>query len=184
MNSDSGRDGSRARRAGALLFGALFCVPLIWAGCGSGAPPEGDIERRTTVDAMFEKISNKYADVPVIDRDGVSAASSVLLVDVRPEAERQVATIPGAMTVGELEAKGDLAGRVVVAYCTVGERSGRYAKKLRAQGIDARNLRAGILGWVYEGGSLVDGNGQPTQKAHVYGDRWNLLPEGWEGITH
>jgi rhodanese-related sulfurtransferase len=40
---------------------------------------------------------------------------------------------------------------LVVCYCTVGYRSGRYAADLLAQGLQAANLQGGILAWVSEG---------------------------------
>ena len=170
--------GGRLRRVGTLLFGSFLV-----GGCHSGAPPEGDVDRRAAVEGMFQKISAKYSEVPVIDRAGVAASDRVILVDVRPDEERRVAVIPGSISGEEFEARRDVSEHIVVAYCTVGERSGRYAAKLRARGIDARNLWGGILGWVHEGGTLVDESGVETKRAHVYGERWNLLPPEWEGIT-
>lgn len=79
----------------------------------------------------------------------------VVLVDVRTTAEQRVSMIPGAMTRPQFEEiLGDLrpavvAGTAVVApYCTVGYRSGKYARELvRKHGLPLEQVRnhRGIL---------------------------------------
>ena len=133
---------------------------------------------------MFAEVKARYSEVPVIDRAEVEALGArAVLVDVRPERERAVSTIPGAITEEAFAALPAESDRVIIAYCTIGERSGRFARDLVGNGVDARNLTGGILGWAFDGGELVDRAGEPTKRAHVYGDRWNLLPEGWVGVT-
>ena len=74
------------------------------------------------------------------------------------------------------------AGAEVIVYCTVGLRSGKTARQLRERGINALNLRGGILAWLAAGGALVDAQGAPTNRVHVYGRRWNAVPEGFEAV--
>ena len=166
----------------ALRISAL--VGSLLAGCGSPPPPPADdAGRRAEVAALFDEIEARYPSVPPIDREGVGALGDrVVLVDVRPAAERAISVIPGALALEEFGSRTWAESTVVVAYCTVGERSGRFARELREEGIDARNLEGGILGWTHQGGSLVDAEGTPTRSAHVYGPRWDLLPMGWEGV--
>ena len=69
----------------------------------------------------------------------------------------------------------------IVLYCTIGNRSGRYAKKLRQQKIESYNLVGGILAWAWDEGQLIDSQGL-TKRVHVYGARWNLLPNSYEAV--
>jgi len=66
----------------------------------------------------------------------------------------EVSVIPGSITAEEYESRkaGDLAGKMVVCYCTVGYRSSSYAVKLRGQGVEAKNLEGGIVRWVRRAG--------------------------------
>jgi len=43
-------------------------------------------------------------------------------------------------------------------------------------------LRGGILAWLAAGGALVDAQGAPTNRVHVYGRRWNAVPEGFVAV--
>ncbi|MGB5712147.1 MAG: rhodanese-like domain-containing protein, partial [Waterburya sp.] len=59
----------------------------------------------------------------------------LILVDVRSPEERAVSFIPGAITTKEFEQ--DLQkyqDSTIVAYCTIGYRSGKYAQKMQQQG--------------------------------------------------
>lgn len=57
--------------------------------------------------------------------------------------------IPGSLTQEEFERRrGEMAGKTVVCYCTVGYRSSSLAAKLRGQGLEAKNLEGGIVRWV------------------------------------
>ncbi len=104
-----------------------------------------------------------------------------LLVDARTEQEREVSIIPGAITIAELSSA--LAARTtrapVIVYCTIGARSATTTRRLVRQGVEARNLVGGVLAWAHAGGTF-ERDGEPTQKVHVYGPSWDLLPEGFE----
>jgi len=43
------------------------------------------------------------------------------------------------------------------------------------------NIKGGILAWIHEGLYIVDNKGK-TQKVHVYGSKWNLVPDGYKGV--
>ena len=106
----------------------------------------------------------------------------LVLVDVREPREREVSMLPGAISREQFDARRDeLAGRTVVAYCTIGYRSGRFADELRKAGVDARNLKGSILAWSHAGLPLVAG-GEPTRRLHVYGADWDLAAEGYETV--
>jgi rhodanese-related sulfurtransferase len=104
-------------------------------------------------------------------------------VDVRESSEQQVSMLPGAIPVEEFERTLEkYRDRIIVTYCTVGYRSGVYARKLREQGLDAFNLRGSILLWLHSGRQVVDGDGRSTRRVHVYGSEWDLDPEGYESV--
>ncbi|MFG0262041.1 MAG: rhodanese-like domain-containing protein [Novipirellula sp. JB048] len=97
----------------------------------------------------------------------------VVLVDVRSDQELAVSRIPGAITPQEYEAAAaDLAGRPVVAYCTVGGRSYLYARRLVSGGVPAMNYRDGIIGWCRAGLPLESPDHQPTHAVHPY---WRIF---------
>ncbi|MDE0866941.1 MAG: rhodanese-like domain-containing protein [Rubripirellula sp.] len=113
-----------------------------------------------------------------------SETSKPVLVDVRSLAEHSISRIPGAITQAEYEADADsLAGRPVIAYCTVGGRSYLYARKLVAAGIDAVNYREGILGWCRAELPLESPDKQPTVAVHPY---WRIfrVPDSYEVKTN
>jgi len=165
------------------LAGAAALLLVIFAGgCRTDSAPLDDGGRRAEIGRLSDQIADRYPEVPEVDRAALLRLSGPpVLVDVRSAEERAVSGLEGAISVEEYEA-GGWEARTVVAYCTVGERSGRFARELRARGGDARNLRGGVLSWAHEGGSVVSADGRPTRRVHVYGPRWDLLPRGWEGV--
>ena len=109
-----------------------------------------------------------------------NSTENVIVIDVREDAERAISYIPHSITQKIFEENQQQYSKYkVITYCTIGYRSGKYAEKLRAKNIDAYNLDGSLLGWVHDGGKLVDANGQVTKKIHVYGKRWNLAPNGY-----
>lgn len=73
-----------------------------------------------------------------------------LLVDVRPEEERNICRIPGDTHIpaDKIEAFAeDFKGKEVVLYCKTGVRSALLADLLRQKGVNAKNLAGGIHEW-------------------------------------
>lgn len=131
------------------------------------------------IETLVQAIEPRVGDVPVTTaRQLLSANPMPLLLDVRTPRERAVSIIPGAVT----ELGTQPPGTRVVVYCTIGLRSGIRARELRAQGLEAVNLRGGILSWLAEGGQLVDAEGQPTRAVHVYGRRWDAVPDDVDSV--
>ena len=101
---------------------------------------------------------------------------------------------PGAITQSEFEAldPSAYAGKTLVPYCTIGYRSGEYARKLmkrggRGEGCTVLN-GAGVVEWTHSSGgeSLVTGPASaPTQtkQVHVFGPKWDLLREDYTSVT-
>lgn len=80
-------------------------------------------------------------------------AHGARLVDVREPGEREVVRIPGAehIPLAEvLDPTTPFGDEVVLVHCKSGARSARAVDALRARGVDARDVRGGILAWVAE----------------------------------
>lgn len=161
---------------GLLVLGGVL-VPMA---CGQDAK-----EQTKAIEDMYKDYKRSFAEVPDVEPVElmVDADKKVLFVDVRSPEEQAVSMIPGAITQKEFERDAEQYRlRRVVTYCTIGYRSGLYAKDLRKEGWDAHNLRGSILAWVHDGGELVNGAGK-TRKVHVYGPKWDLLPAGYEAVV-
>ena len=96
--------------------------------------------------------------------------------------EREVSMVAGAVPADRfLEEQADHSGKTVLTYCTVGHRSGLFARQLQQQGWRVFNIRGAILSWTHAGKELVDGEG-PTRRVHVAGPNWNLAAKGYEPV--
>lgn len=101
-----------------------------------------------------------------------------VLVDVRSAEEQAVSMIPGAITAKQFEKhRKDHQGQTAIAYCTIGVRSEKYARKLIASGQAAVNFKGSILGWCEAKFSLVTPDGKPTQRVHTYSARFKVPSE-------
>lgn len=106
-----------------------------------------------------------------------------VVVDVRSDEETAVSVIPGAITKAEYEAKAnsDYRGKKVVVYCTVGGRSGAYAKQLAAKDVDVVNFKGSILAWVGAEQPLETLDRKPTKRVHTYSGR-NRVPASYQAV--
>ena len=134
---------------------------------------------------MYRDYKKSFPDVTEISPpDAVKRMEegSVLFVDVRDPAERAVSMLPGAVTEEAFLKNPKSYGRkTVVAYCTIGYRSGKFADRMAKKGIRVLNLKGGILLWVHDGGRMFK-DGKPTNRVHVYGKKWALAPEPYESV--
>jgi rhodanese-related sulfurtransferase len=107
-----------------------------------------------------------------------------ILVDARSPEEREISIIPDAVTTDEcmalLESNKEAS---ILVYCTVGGRSGGFSSQLIKDGYHAHNLWGGVLAWALEGKLFINPGGIDTARVHVYGEKWNVLPDGYESIV-
>merc|ERR1712118_539464 len=94
-----------------------------------------------------------------------------VLVDVRPDELRKVSHIPGSITQAEFEQERDgnagaYDGKTVITSCTIGYKSGLFAKELAAKcpSLEVRNHVGSIMDWCHEGKDLVDEKGKKNKK--------------------
>ncbi len=167
----------------ALAAAVLVCGCVQW---DSDHAIKTDAEKRAAIDNLFERYQRSFPDVESVTPSEfrtLEAEGDTVLVDVRSPKERAVAVIPGSVSKEEFEAHAEeYSGKKIVAYCTIGYRSGQYAASLREKGFDAYNLKGSILAWVHDGGKVVDPEGNETHTIHVYGREWNLVPHAYKGV--
>jgi rhodanese-related sulfurtransferase len=147
--------------------------------------PKSEEGRREAAAGAYQSTAKNFANVPEMSAEEAKRRlgdGEIVMVDVRSPKEQEVSMIEGAIASSHFEQHiDDYKGRTVVAYCTVGHRSGMFAQALIHNGWEAYNLEGAILGWVHEGGALSNGDGA-TKRVHVYNRRLRLLPEGYEAV--
>ncbi len=50
------------------------------------------------------------------------------------------------------------------------------------KGISLVNLQGGILAWILEGGKVYDKSGKEVKRVHVYGNKWDYVPAGYDTV--
>eukprot|EP01102_Stenamoeba_stenopodia_P010053 TRINITY_DN2988_c0_g1_i1.p2 TRINITY_DN2988_c0_g1~~TRINITY_DN2988_c0_g1_i1.p2 ORF type:complete len:182 (-),score=48.18 TRINITY_DN2988_c0_g1_i1:101-646(-) len=142
--------------------------------------------KKLEVERLYESLKSKsFADVPEVTVEELSndlgCGEEIVLVDVRDAKEQEVSMLPGAITSKEFydNQKKYKNKKKIVAYCTIGARSGVFAKELRKEGYNAYNLAGSLLAWTYCNGELVDRNGAKTTAIHVYSKSWNYVNTGY-----
>jgi rhodanese-related sulfurtransferase len=106
------------------------------------------------------------------------ARPAPVLLDVRTREEFAVSHLQGAEHVqpdASASAVRYAKSRAIVTYCSVGYRSGGFAKKLIDAGYThVLNLEGSIFAWANEGRPVVQ-NGGGVEKVHPYNRTWGLL---------
>ena len=169
----------------ALLF--AFMIALVSGPAVCGDRPLSDAAKREAVYRMYAGYAQEFPkvrDIPPSEAMALQALGRVVFVDTRKPDEMAVSTLPGAVSQDEfLNHRYRYAGKTAIVYCTISYRSGVFARDLAARGIEVINLQAGILAWTLEGGTVYDPQGRPIRRIHVYGEKWDYAPEGYESVT-
>lgn len=168
-----------------LLVG--FLMVMATASCGQNLIQPG-VDKRSLVTTMYQKYAQEFPQVKSITVEQLQKLQQqekkIVLVDVRPLKERKVSIIPGAISIKEFEDNMGLyrdSNTMVVAYCTIGYRSGKYAQRLFEQGIDIFNLEGSLLAWSHVQGELVNDGGK-TKTVHVFGRQWKLAADNYQPV--
>lgn len=160
----------------------VSCFVLVSSACSDSTDDRAKLEK---INAMYQEYKKSFPhveDLSVEELLAMQTREKVVLVDVRDPVEREASMIPGAVSADEFERDiEEFTNSTVVTYCTIGSRSGLYAKGLQAKGMRVFNLKGSILAWAHAGRKLVNDEGE-TRRVHVYGPGWNLLPQGYEGV--
>ncbi len=157
----------------------VFGPALYWVATVPGPMTESAKTHRIT--ELFDVYSPEFPNAPGITATELSArVQPVVLVDVRTPEEQFVSRIPGAMDHQDFEKSiADYSDSTIVAYCTIGYRSGLYTEALIERGFDAKNLEGGIVAWTHVDGPLSNQWGD-TKEVHVYGRKWDLVADGYQ----
>ena len=135
-------------------------------------------------------------DVPVLTAQELIALrekddAKVIVVDVRTAAERRVARLPRSVSRCYFENAdaASLCGVKIVVICTVGRRSGSYARQLVMRGCENVFNSQGIVAYSHHclargtgPHALVDEEGRPATRLHVYARPWDLGSERFESV--
>jgi rhodanese-related sulfurtransferase len=96
----------------------------------------------------------KKHSVDVQTAQRLAAEDGYVIVDVRTKRERRESHPPGSLHIS-LESLDQrmtsLQGKKVLAICRSGNRSGRATRHLTANGIEALNVKGGMLAWTRAG---------------------------------
>lgn len=136
------------------------------------------------IQTLYASFRPTFAQVPeVAVTEALAHPERYVLVDVRTEAEQAVSRLPGAVLASQVEADPKAyQGKHLLAYCTIGARSGAWAARWRDQGLQISNLPGSLLAWTHAGGPLVDPSGRPTTRVHVYDATWNFAAPGYDPV--
>jgi len=157
------------------FFISAISLPLLSA-CSSGT---------AGLDAIQADIVSDYSAVAQISPEAYLALdrADVLLLDIREPKEYAVSRIPGAIWVNPgsdaqsaLIQIGDVTGKKIIVYCSVGVRSSIFATRTQDEFLEmgaasVANLEQGIFGWHNDQRALEDARGK-TDAVHPYDDIW------------
>ena len=160
----------------------LLLVSLIWPVVTLA---QTDAEKKQMIEKMIADFSPDFTvpEVDVTTAKRLLSEGEFLFLDVRETKEIQISTIPNAITKQQFEANPEAyKNRKIIAYCTIGYRSSKYAERWNKQGFHISNLRGSLLLWSHANGALVDQYGKPTRLVHTYGKKWNLVPSFYQSV--
>lgn len=169
-----------------LLHQLEIALGAAGAALGLSSAPDDDAARAARVAVLYADYRQEFPGVPEVDvwtlQRWLDAGEPVVLVDVRTDEERAVSTLPGAVPAAIVEADPDaFRGQRLVAYCTIGYRSGEWAEARADDGLDVANLRGSVLAWTHTGRALEGPDG-PTMRVHVYGRAWDLARSSYDTV--
>ncbi len=128
---------------------------------------------------LIQQINKKNA-IQVISTTQLNKnLNNYTLLDAREPKEYKVSHIKSALNVGyknfdlDKTIKKLTKDRPIVIYCSLGVRSGKIAKKLRAKGYEVYNLSGGIFAWFNQGMPVVKNDGTPSKMVHGYNKSWS-----------
>lgn len=135
--------------------------------------------RRQHAEHFRDKVSAFLPDTPFLQPSTLPTLQDPILIDVRNPEEALHGTLPNAVTPRQANPFLD-SSRPIVCFCTVGLRSGAYARTVQAPGRIIYNYS--ILEHVWDGGNLVRTDGkQWNHTVHAYSSRYaKLFPEQFD----
>ncbi len=161
----------------------------------------GGVTRKRLSQLTQQELLTALEELPVLTAQELIALrekddAKVIVVDVRTEAERRVARLPRSVSRCYFEKAlrlnadaASLRGVKIVVICTVGRRSGNYARQLLMRGCEHVFNSQGIVAYSHHHlasgagpHALVDEEGRPATRLHVYARPWDLGSERFESV--
>ena len=144
------------------------------------------IRDRARIVHLYESYVQEFPQVTGIKarelRHLLQQGEEIILVDVRSPIEMAVSMLPGAITKEEFEQNiTQYQNKMIVAYCTIGYRSGKYARTKQLQGIKVVNFEGSLLAWSHVQGKLVNSLGE-THQVHVFNRQWQLTGDNYQSV--
>jgi sodium/bile acid cotransporter 7 len=176
-----------ARSKPYAFLGRRSAVALILMGAVGVASADlaSDSAKLAQIDSLIKAFEPRFS-VTQVDAETVQLwlrEQRAILVDVREPKEMAVSMVPGAITQSQFESNPALyQGKRLIAYCTIGFRSSKFAEQWTRRGVAINNLRGGMLLWAHAQGPIVDARMQATRRVHVYGASWDLLPRTYQSV--
>lgn len=179
------------RFAGFSAFSVCMAVLVAAAGLASIVAFNQYLDRAAKRLALVEDhVRDRYPGLSHVAPSEFEAVRSsdpdLLIFDVRTEPEYKVSHIAGARRVDPdmsaaafLAQVGDVRGKRVAFYCSVGMRSSTFAARVR-EGLEARgaiaikNVSGGVFRWHNEARQL-ERAGRVTDAVHPYDAKWSLF---------
>lgn len=163
---------------------------LILSGCWAPSP-ENTSNKKEVVESMVAALLKQHPDSAGLNARELSQmldddSSPVILVDVRTPVEREVSTLPGAVSKETFHQRQEDRDEspLVVAYDTFGYRAIEWIENQKKDGLkNALYLEGGVIAWAHASGAFVNSKNQGTQKVHVLNEAWALLPDDYEAIS-
>ncbi|MGK7935043.1 MAG: rhodanese-like domain-containing protein [Xenococcaceae cyanobacterium] len=164
----------------------LSCfILLISISCAQNPVDRSEEWKQERIETLYGQYARKFPGVKELSAQEVQQLQQqekVILVDVRTRNEMKVSMIMGAISQEEFELdRKKYRNYTIIPYCTIGSRSGIYAKKLQEQDFRVFNFKGSILSWSHAGGKLVNNKGI-TNRIHIYGKKWDLAARNYQEI--
>ena len=166
-----------------LILTASIIIFLLGGVLCAGSP-----EDQANKEAVYKIYNQIKKEFPHVQEISVSEAmrlykeGKAVFVDLRTPPEMKISALPEAISRDEyLKNPAGFSGKTVIVYSTISYRSGLFARKMAEKWVTLYNLAGGLLAWVHEGGKVYDAEGE-TKRIHVYGEKWNYPPTGYEAV--
>lgn len=156
---------------------------------GKPTTPTDAVTKQTLLSQRAAHLNSKFPHVNHITTsmltDLKEKGEDVVFVDIRTEKEQDVSILQGALTEKQFEQRlpSILQSKPkVVAYCTIGYRSSKFAEKYAKYDLDVYNMSGALLQACFDDLPLVDSQGQPTRNVHVFSKEYmQYVPESYNG---
>lgn len=167
-----------------IIATILSILPII-SSCQNIAMQSKD-SKKAMITSLYKQYAKKFPQVIGIEAKDLKRlmqqGEEIVLVDVRSPMEMAVSMIPGAISKEEFEQNiKQYQNKMIVAYCTIGYRSGKYAHSSQSKGIKIINLEGSLLAWSHVQGKLVNSLGE-TQQVHVFNRQWQLTAANYKAV--